>query len=197
MNQVEETIERTDEDGEPLRTVGRRNVVAGIAALGLGGAFGVTRAFAQDATTTPPAEDDVEDDDDDLEDDELEEFDEPELEAEFGEAYQNFVAKLAANLGETDTTVVDTAIRDALVAMVEERFAAGDISRNLADEVIERIQTGEAPLAVVMMGGLRMHGIERRRERREDRWDDDDLEDDDDDDGSEDAETNSVIIPSI
>jgi hypothetical protein len=146
--------EEVDATSLGSRMVGRRNVVAGIAALGGAGVFGVTRAAAQD----DPDDDSLDDEDDLLE-----------MAPEIGEAYQSFVAKLAANLGEGDVTVVDAAIRDALAAMVEERFAAGEISRNLADELIERIQTGEAPLAVALIAAMRG----RRMERRKRRWDDD------------------------
>lgn len=143
------------------RLVGRRNVVAGIAALGAAGVFGASRALAQD---DPDGDDDFPDDEEDL----------LEMAPEIGETYQNFVAKLAANLGESDVAAVDTAIRDALAAMVEERFAAGEISRNLADELIERIQTGEAPLAVAMIAALRGRRFERRKNRQ---GDDDDASD--------------------
>jgi hypothetical protein len=102
-------------------------------------------------------------------------FVDEELAPEIGEAYQNFVAKLAANLGESDVSTVDTAIRDALAAMVEEQFATGTISRNLADELIERIQTGDAPLAVAMLAGMRGPRMERRKKRRDD---EDDASDD-------------------
>jgi hypothetical protein len=145
MTHLDGMGEEVDATSLGSRMVGRRNVVAGIAALG---------GAAQD----DPDDDSLDDEDDLLE-----------MAPEIGEAYQSFVVKLAANLGEGDVAVVDAAIRDALAAMVEERFAAGEISRNLADELIERIQTGEAPLAVALIAAMRG----RRMERRKRRWDDD------------------------
>ena len=138
------------------RLVGRRTLMAGMAAIGAVGVLGGGRALAQDDSDDVP-------------------FVDEELAPEIGEAYQNFVAKLAANLGESDVSTVDTAIRDALAAMVEEQFAAGTISRNLADELIERIQTGDAPLAVAMLAGMRGPRMERRKKRRDD---EDDASDD-------------------
>ena len=135
------------------RRVGRRLLLTGIAALGAAGALGATSAASQD-DSTPPGTDD----------------DDTGARPEIGEAYTNFVEKLAANLGAADVAAVDAAIRDALAAMVEERFAAGEISRNHADELIERIQTADAPLGGILGRGMR----QRRRKRRKNRGNDSD-----------------------
>src|SRR5688572_17579749 len=100
MTQLDEVRSETGTTALGARLVGRRNVVAGIAALGAAGVFGASGAMAQD----DPDDDDFLEDDNDL----------LEMDPEIGEAYRNFVAKLAANLGESDVAVVDIAIRDAL-----------------------------------------------------------------------------------
>jgi hypothetical protein len=81
-----------------------------------------------------------------------------EAEREIGEAYDNFVAKLAEQLGDTDAATVDTGIRNALKAMVDQEFDEGNISRNLATEIKERIDESEAPLATAMIGAMAVRG---------------------------------------
>ena len=151
------------------RTFGRRDIIAGVSGMGLAGVFGLRQARAQDEV------EDDEEDEDQGSTVEIEVFGRPMP----GERYQDFVAKLAASLGETDPTVVDTAIRDALKAIVDERFDAGEISRNLADEIKEKIDTSEAPLMALGVGGHGMarRGMKLRRQRRKDRRNDDDSSD--------------------
>jgi hypothetical protein len=133
--------------------------------MGLAGVFGLRQAGAQDEY------EEDEEDGDDGSTMEIEVFGRPMR----GELYQDFVAKVAAALGETDLAVVDTAIRDALKAIIDERVEAGEISRNLATELRERIDTSEVPLMVLGVGGFgkaraeRIH--KRRRNRRRDERD--------------------------
>jgi hypothetical protein len=179
---VPDTIAAPPEPTFIRRTIGRRDVIAGVSGMGLAGVFGLRQAMAQD---------DLEDeagDDDDGSTTEIEVFGRPVA----GERYQDFVAKLAASLGETDPAVVDTAIRDALKAMVDERFDAGEISRNLATEIKEKIDTSEAPLMAFVVGGHGMARAERihkkrRRNRRRDERDDTGAEST----GSEDSDTSA------
>ena len=116
--------------------------------------IGASQVLAQDATPTPSDETGGTTDQ------------QPDKMAEIGAAYQNFVRKLASNLGESDSAKVDTAIRDALKAMVDEQYTDGNISRNLADDLKSRIDSSEAPLAVAMLAGRGILRIEHRRDRR-------------------------------
>jgi hypothetical protein len=161
-------------NGEPVshwhRPLGRRNVIAGIAGLGIAAGIGASQVLAQDATPTPSDETGG-----------TTSGEQPDKAAEIGAAYQNFVGKLATNLGESDTAKVDTAIRDALKAMVDEQYNDGKISRNLADDLKSRIDSSDAPLAVAMLGGMGLRRVERRRDRRHDGQNDDDTQPGDDD----------------
>jgi hypothetical protein len=163
-------FERTDEpetsEAEQShwhRPMRRRNVIAGIAGFGIAAAgIGATQVAAQDATPSATEEPGAGTG-----------TNQTTREAQIGAAYQDFVGKLTTNLGESDTTKVDTAIRDALKAMVDEQFSAGTISANLRDDLKSRIDSSDAPLGVAMLAGVRMHRMEGRRERRKDRQDDD------------------------
>jgi hypothetical protein len=62
--------------------------------------------------------------------------------------YQDFVAKLATNLGETDSAVVDTAIRESLKQVIDERQAAGDLPAEQAEAIKERIDDPAFPLSL-------------------------------------------------
>ena len=159
-------------DGKPVshwhRPLGRRNVIAGIAGLGIAAGIGASQVLAQDAT--PSATEETGDGTT---------GDQPEKAAQIGAAYQNFVGKLATNLGESDSAKVDTAIRDALKAMVDEQYNDGNISRNLADDLKSRIDLSEAPLAVAMIAGRGILRIEHRRDRRHGGPDDDQPGDED------------------
>ena len=137
-----------DEAGERA-VIGRRNLLAGIGGLGLAGVIGINRVLAQEATPTATDDEDASDDPDAVVEDAF-----ADAEREIGEAYQNFVAKLADQLGNTDAATVDTAIRNALKAMVDQEFDEGNISRNLATEIKERIDASEAPLMTAMLGAV-------------------------------------------
>jgi hypothetical protein len=178
---VQDTIAARPEPTFIRRTIGRRDVIAGISGMGLAGVFGLRQAGAQDEV------EDDEGDEDDGSTMEIEVFGRPVP----GERYQDFVAKLAASLGETDPAVVDTAIRDALKAIVDERFDAGEISRNLADEIKEKIDTSEAPLMAVAVGGHGMARAERIHKRRRNRR----REDERDDTGTESSESEDSDTP--
>jgi hypothetical protein len=160
---VQDTIAAPPEPTFIRRTIGRRDVIAGVSGIGLAGVFGLRQARAQD---------ELEDDEDGGSTTEIEVFGRPMP----GELYQNFAAKVAAALGEADRAVVDTAIRDALKAIIDDRFDAGEISRNLATELKEKIDTSEVPLMALGVGGFgkaraeRIH--KRRRNRRRDERDD-------------------------
>jgi hypothetical protein len=67
--------------------------------------------------------------------------------------YDDFVAKLAANLGQTDATKVDAAIRATLKQTIDEQQAAGDLTADQATALKQRIDTADVPLG--FMGGPR------------------------------------------
>lgn len=106
-----------------------------VAVLGLG-AFGVRGGFAQEST--PSAEDAAT----------AETVDAAETtrSVEAAAAYDEFVASLAANLGITDATSVDAAIRATFTEMVAAKLADGEISADAAAALTERIEAGEMPL---------------------------------------------------
>ena len=143
----------------PLRGhhVNRRAMLGGMAALGAGGLLGSSRTSAQDAT--PEATDDA---------GASESPTAPSRSTRAGETYQALVAQLAANLGQSDVTAVDTAIRDALKTLVEEQFAAGSISRNDADALISGIDTSVAPIHAGFRGGHGHRGRHDRDSKRQD-----------------------------
>jgi hypothetical protein len=163
------------------RPIGRRNVIAGIAGLGIAAGIGVTQVVAQDATPSATEETGAG-------------TDQTTREAKVGAAYQDFIGKLTTNLGESDPAKVDTAIRDALKAMVDEQFDAGTISANLRDDLKSRIDSSDAPLGVAMLAGVRMHRMEGRRERRKDRKHDDQSGEDD---GGSTAQPSTTATPTI
>lgn len=57
--------------------------------------------------------------------------------------YQDFVGKLAANLGISDPTKVDAAIKTALKQMVDEQLTAGHISADQANAAKQAIDNGQ------------------------------------------------------
>jgi hypothetical protein len=69
-------------------------------------------------------------------------------------AYDEFVGGLAANLGIVDATTVDTAIKETLKQMVDQKFADGEISANAATAMKERIDAGEFSLGLGRIGGF-------------------------------------------
>ncbi|MEZ4564351.1 MAG: hypothetical protein R2853_16595 [Thermomicrobiales bacterium] len=114
----------------------RRNMLStlGASALGVGILLGGSAgAFAQDATT-PPA---------------VSQAAQPDPRAEFAaeraQAYDEFVAALASELGN-DEAAVDAAIRAALTQAIDARLAAGDIDEERAAAAKAVIQVSDAPL---------------------------------------------------
>jgi hypothetical protein len=69
-------------------------------------------------------------------------------------AYQVFVAKLANNLGVTDPTKVDAAIRTTLKQMVNDQLAAGTISANKATELKKKIDAADQPGKLLGLDGF-------------------------------------------
>jgi hypothetical protein len=69
--------------------------------------------------------------------------------------YQDFVAALAANLGIAGASGVDAAIRTTLKQLVDEEFAAGNISADEATARKEHIDSSDSPLG---RGGFGRHG---------------------------------------
>jgi hypothetical protein len=165
-----------DRAADPSR-LGRRNVVAGIAGIGLAG-VGMSRAFAQDSTPTAQETPAV---------------------GSSGDAttttsgdtrYETFTSYLADQLG-SDAATVDTAIRDSLKQMVDDALAAGDISADQATARKARIDESTSPIRLGggpggMMGGNRggkpggMGGDHANPDDPEDSGDDDSSESDDD-----------------
>lgn len=125
---------------------GRRTVVAGAAGLGLATLVGGSFVRAQDTPATPTPDDGSDAATDDST--QREEF-----EAEAGARYDDFVSRLAGNLGGVDSTTVDTAIRATLTDLVDARLAAGEISANDADAARTAITDSPAPLLGMFLAG--------------------------------------------
>lgn len=121
----------------------RRNMLTtlGASALGVGLLFGGTASsFAQDAAA-PPAASTTEKQDM-----------RAEFEAERAQAYNDFVAALAGELGDEEAAV-DAAIRTALTQAVDARLASGEIDEERAAAAKAVIQVSDAPL-MAGFGGL-------------------------------------------
>jgi hypothetical protein len=124
----------------------RRNVLTtlGATALSVGVLFGGTAgSYAQDAATQP----------------EVTQVDAQDpraaFEAERAQAYDDFVAALAEELGKEDAEV-DAAIRAALIQAIDDQLAAGEIDEERAAAAKAVIEVSDAPL---MAGfGGRGHG---------------------------------------
>lgn len=126
------TFDREALAADRINRIDRRNVLAGIAGVGLAG-VGVTRVFAQDSTPTAeetPA---------------VGAGDESTPTSTTSTKYDTFVANLAAELG-SDSTTVDTAIRDSLKLMVDDSLAAGDITEDEATERKTKIDESTSPI---------------------------------------------------
>lgn len=124
----------------------RRNVLTTLGATALGASVlfgGAASSFAQDATTPPAAQTAPEDG-------------RAAFEAERNQAYVDFVAAMASELGQ-DEAAVDAAIRSALTKAVDDRLAAGDIDVERAAAAKAVIQVSEAPL-MAGFGGPGGHG---------------------------------------
>ena len=72
--------------------------------------------------------------------------------------YQDFLDRLAGNLGGTDAAALDAAIRTTLKQTVDERLAAGEISANAADALKQQIDSADFPLRAVGLIGGRLGG---------------------------------------
>ena len=114
----------------------RRNVLTTLGATALGASVlfgGAVNTFAQDADTPPAvAQADTQDV-------------RAAFEAERAQAYNDFVAALAGELGD-DEAAVDAAIRTALTQAVDARLAAGEIDEERAAAAKAVIQVTDAPL---------------------------------------------------
>lgn len=114
----------------------RRNVLTTIGATALGASVlfgGAVNTFAQDADTPPAvAQADTQDG-------------RAAFEAERAQAYNDFVAALAGELGD-DEAAIDAAIRTALTQAVDARLAAGEIDEERAAAAKAVIQVTDAPL---------------------------------------------------
>jgi hypothetical protein len=130
-----------------LTTIGATALGIGIV---LGGGTAIPAAFAQESTPAAEAPTQAEQPAD--------------REALRAQAYDAFVAALAKELNVDDSRV-DTAIRSALKAQVDEQEAAGNIDADLASELQSRIDDSDAPLMFgfagpAMFGGTgEMHGF--------------------------------------
>jgi hypothetical protein len=154
-----------------LKPVNRRLVMAGFAGVGAAALIGgkLTSVQAQDS--------DDDDDDDDSDDDDYGTTMDPELEAKLLALYDVFLGSVATELGVADTASIDLAIRNGMKAVVDQRFADGEISANRADERKAAIEAAVVPMCI---GGRGLG--DRMRDRRDGReWDDDDDSDDGDD----------------
>jgi hypothetical protein len=119
-----------------LTTIGA--TALGIAVLS-GGAPAVQNAFAQEATTPTVQTQEENPTPIDHEQQRIE------FEAERAEAYDSFIAALAAELGN-DEAAVDAAVRTALKAQVDALQTAGDLDAERAAAAKAVIDVSEAPL---------------------------------------------------
>ncbi len=122
----------------------RRNVLTtfGATALGVGVLFASTAtSYAQDAVTPPAAaQADTQDP-------------RAAFEVERAQAYDDFVAALAGELGD-DEVAVDAAIRAALTQAIDDRLAAGEIDEERAAAAKAVIQVSDAPLMTGFGGAV-------------------------------------------
>jgi hypothetical protein len=127
-----------------LTTVGATALGIGIV---VGGAAGMPSARAQDATPSAqtPAQAQQRSD----------------FEAQRAQAYKDFVAALANELGD-DQAAVDAAIRTALKQEVDKRQVAGDLSVEQAAAMKAVIDVSQAPLFSGFGGHRGPHGVDGR-----------------------------------
>lgn len=79
-------------------------------------------------------------------------------------AYQDFITKLAANLGISDTATVNSGVKSALSQMVDERQQDGTLSQAQADMLKQRINAEEFPSGFPgRMGGHHGHWMIGKR----------------------------------
>jgi hypothetical protein len=115
--------------------VTRRNVISGIAGVGAAAIVGTTLARAQESTPTVESGTDGTTDDTTTPEDRR------------ATQYQTFLTKLAAALSLSDTTTLDTGIRDALKGIIDDELTAGDIAANAATEAKTAIDEATAPIS--------------------------------------------------
>ena len=73
--------------------------------------------------------------------------------------YQDFVKRLAANLGESDTTKVDQAIRTTLKQEVDAKVTSGDIAGKVADAIKAKIDSPDFPADMIGMMAMLHPGM--------------------------------------
>lgn len=143
-------------------SLNRRRVLAGTAGIGAAALLGTKLVRAQDSTATPgagtstPGTSTTETTDEQT-------------------YYNNFVSKLAANLGISDAATVDQAIRDSLTQIVDEELAGGHISQDAANQMKENIASGDVPF--LFPGRHGRGGMGRGRGGKSDSKDQDDTDD--------------------
>lgn len=103
-----------------------------------------------------------------------------EWEAERTARNEAFLERFTENLGLSDPALVESAFKATLQDMVDEQFAAGEISANLAEELKTRIDETEGPLLfgpplgarheVMLRGGGPFHDRGGVRPRAGRRW---------------------------
>lgn len=132
----------------PNSQVTRRRVISGIAGAGAAMIAGATLVRAQ---STPEATDDdstTDDTEDTISPDDM-----------MASSYQDFLTKLAAELSISDTTSLDTDIRDALKAMVDDVVTAGDLAVNDATDIKTAIDESTSPIGVGFHSGRSFGGF--------------------------------------
>jgi Zn-dependent alcohol dehydrogenase len=144
-----EPIESDDTRGQ----VTRRRVISGIAGVGAAVIAGGTIARAQ-STATPETGTDSSDS--------TGTTDTTSPETKKAEQYQTFLTKLSTELSISDTTTIDTGIRDALKSMVDDQVTAGDLAANDATEIKAEIDASVSPIKLGVgghgKGGMRRGG---------------------------------------
>jgi hypothetical protein len=146
-----------------------------LALLGVGMAAG-RGAFAQDATPTPSTTSEESTPSPSTSSDTTEAAEEAERNA--------FIDAFAAQFGVTDEAEIDAAIQAALVQIVDDRVAAGELTEAEGAVLKERIAAGEFRFGVRVggPGGGHDHGDSRRgHSGRDDRGDGSDKPADEDD----------------
>jgi len=126
---------------EPItegRPVTRRLVMAGWAGLGAAALVGAKLAGAQESTPGATETEGATDPEADLETTRL-------------LHYTLFLESVSASLGVADLTSIDLAIRDGLKAVVDHRFAEGEISSDSAEERKAAIDAATVPISAGAM----------------------------------------------
>jgi Arc/MetJ family transcription regulator len=88
------------------------------------------------------------------------------------QSYDDFLAKMATNLGVGDAAQVDVAIRTTLKQMIDDSAAAGELTAEQATLLKERVDSSEVPLrSVVGRGRGHRDGSDHDRRSSRDRVD--------------------------